>query len=82
MSIAAATRPAWHQHGACRGADPNLFFPERGESVKEAKAVCARCPVRAECLDYAMENHEVVGIWGGLSARERRQLSRTRREAA
>ena len=82
MSIAAATRPAWHQHGACRGADPNLFFPERGESVKEAKAVCARCPVRAECLEYALENHEVVGIWGGLSARERRQLSRTRREAA
>ena len=82
MSITTATRPAWHQHGACRGADPNLFFPERGESVKEAKAVCARCPVRAECLDYAMENHEVVGIWGGLSARERRQLSRTRREAA
>jgi len=82
MSLATATRPAWHQHGACRGADPNLFFPERGESVKEAKAVCARCPVRAECLDYAMENHEVVGIWGGLSARERRQLSRTRREAA
>ena len=82
MGFATATRPAWHQHGACRGADPNLFFPERGESVKEAKAVCARCPVRAECLDYAMENHEVVGIWGGLSARERRQLSRTRREAA
>ena len=82
MSLATATRPAWHQHGACRGADPNLFFPERGESVKEAKAVCERCPVRAECLDYAMENHEVVGIWGGLSARERRQLSRTRREAA
>jgi WhiB family redox-sensing transcriptional regulator len=82
MSIATATRPAWHQHGACRGADPSLFFPEQGESVKEAKAVCARCPVRADCLDYAMENHEVVGIWGGLSARERRQLSRTRREAA
>jgi len=82
MSLATEARPAWHQHGACRGADPNLFFPERGESVKEAKAVCARCPVRAECLDYAMENHEVVGIWGGLSARERRQLSRTRREAA
>jgi WhiB family redox-sensing transcriptional regulator len=82
MRIATATRPAWHQYGACRGADPNMFFPERGESVKEAKAVCARCPVRAECLEYALENHEVVGIWGGLSARERRQLSRTRREAA
>ena len=82
MSIAVATRPAWHQHGACRGADPNLFFPERGDSVKEAKAVCPRCPVRAECLEYALENHESMGIWGGLSGRERRQLSRTGREAA
>ena len=79
MSIAAATRPAWHQHGACRGADPNLFFPARGESVKEAKAVCARCPVRAECLEYALTNQEKFGIWGGLSERERRQLRRQRR---
>jgi len=79
MSIAAATRPAWHQHGACRGADPNLFFPARGESVKEAKAVCARCPVRAECLEYALTNQEKFGVWGGLSERERRQLRRQRR---
>ena len=79
MSIAIATRPAWHQHGACRGADPNLFFPERGESVKEAKAVCARCPVRAECLEYALEQPGEIGIWGGLSERERRQLRRQRR---
>ena len=82
MSLATEARPAWHQHGACRGADPNLFFPKRGDSVKEAKAVCARCPVRAECLEYALENHESMGIWGGLSGRERRQLSRTGREAA
>ena len=75
-------RPAWQQHGACRGVDPNMFFPERGESVREAKAVCARCPVRAECLRYALENHEARGVWGGLSGRERRQLSRTGREAA
>jgi len=72
-------RPAWQQQGACRGLDPNLFFPERGESVKEAKAVCAPCPVRAECLDYALENHEALGISGGLSGRERRKLGRTRR---
>ncbi len=79
MSIATATRPAWHKHGACRGSDPNLFFPERGESVKEAKAVCARCPVRPECLEYALANQEKFGIWGGLSERERRQLRRQRR---
>ena len=79
MSLATAARPAWHQHGACRGADPNLFFPARGESVKEAKAVCARCPVRAECLEYALTNQEKFGVWGGLSERERRQLRRQRR---
>jgi WhiB family redox-sensing transcriptional regulator len=82
MSIATASRPAWQQRGACRGADPNLFFPERGESVKEAKAVCTGCPVREECLEYALENHEVLGIWGGLSGRERRQQRRTGRVAA
>jgi WhiB family redox-sensing transcriptional regulator len=74
-----SARPEWQHRGACRGLDPNLFFPERGESVKEAKAVCARCPVRAECLKYALENHELHGIWGGFSERERRQLRRQRR---
>ena len=82
MSIAAATRPAWHQHGACRGADPNLFFPARGESVKEAKAVCARCPVRAECLEYALLHRIEHGVWGGASERERRRILRRRRDYA
>jgi WhiB family redox-sensing transcriptional regulator len=55
------------------------FFPERGESVKEAKAVCTGCPVRAECLEYALDNQEKFRIWGGLSERGRRQLRRQRR---
>ena len=59
---------------ACRGADPDLFFPERGESAEPARQVCAQCPVREPCLDYAIANTIVHGIWGGLSERERRAL--------
>jgi WhiB family redox-sensing transcriptional regulator len=52
--------------------DPAIFFPTRGAPLDEARAVCARCPVRADCLDYAMETGQKFGIWGGLSERERR----------
>jgi WhiB family redox-sensing transcriptional regulator len=66
----------WRLAAACRGLDPKLFFPERGEDASTAKAVCARCPVRAECLADGFA--EKSGIWGGTSERERRQLRRTR----
>lgn len=55
--------------------DPDLFYPERGEEVATAKAVCATCPVRAECLAAGL--YEKYGIWGGTSERERRKLRRT-----
>ena len=71
----------WQEQGNCVGVDPDLFFPERGESVAEAKAVCATCAVRAECLSFALEHNERFGIWGGLSARERRTIRRARRQA-
>ena len=67
---------AWLTRAACRGMDPELFFPERGEPTEPAKAVCAGCPVRGECLDYALTNVERFGIWGGLSERERRAIRR------
>jgi len=54
------------------------FFPSHGESAREAKAVCAMCSVRKECLDYAMRWEQLCGVWGGLSERERRQLRRDR----
>lgn len=72
-------RPAWMERGACRGVDGELFFPDRGASTREAKAVCRGCPVQAECLAYAMNMNEKHGIWGGLSERERRRLRRGRR---
>ena len=64
----------WQEHAACRAMDPELFFPTRGAPTREAKEVCLRCPVRAECLDAAMTGRERFGIWGGLSERERRRL--------
>lgn len=70
--------PEWRAHGACIGVHPNIFFPERGESVVEAKTICAACPVRGECLDFALDNSEKFGIWGGRSERERRRMRRPR----
>lgn len=63
---------------ACRGCDPNLFFPEHGGPTDDAKAVCMSCPVRVECLEFALQNVEKFGIWGGISERERRRLRRER----
>jgi len=68
----------WQTFGACAGGDPELWFPERGESCKEAKAVCAGCVVRAECLEHALARPEKFGVWGGKSERERRRLRRDR----
>lgn len=68
----------WQLLANCLGVDPDLFFPERGASTKEAKAVCQGCVVREECLEYALANGEKFGIWGGLSERERRRIRRQR----
>jgi WhiB family transcriptional regulator, redox-sensing transcriptional regulator len=68
----------WQDSANCLGVDPDLFFPERGASTKEAKEVCRGCVVREECLEYALANGEKFGIWGGLSERERRRVRRAR----
>jgi WhiB family redox-sensing transcriptional regulator len=64
----------WRQEAACRGVDLDLFYPERGESADPAREVCAACPVRQPCLEYALSNRITHGIWGGLTERERRPL--------
>ena len=64
----------WRELAACRGADLKVFFPGRGESAGPARQVCAACPVRQQCLDYAISNAITHGIWGGLTERERRAL--------
>ncbi|PWH05145.1 transcription factor WhiB [Brachybacterium endophyticum] len=67
---------SWQERALCAQTDPEAFFPEKGGSTREAKKVCVSCEVRAECLEYALENDERFGIWGGLSERERRKLKR------
>lgn len=74
-SIQGAHRP---DNGNCAGIDPDLFFPERGASTREAKAVCFGCVAREGCLEHALANGEKFGIWGGTSERERRRLRRQR----
>ncbi|HEV7524890.1 MAG TPA: WhiB family transcriptional regulator [Acidimicrobiia bacterium] len=71
--------PAWQQFAECVHHSGTVdFFPARGESVRDAKAVCARCPVRDECLEFALRLKVAHGVWGGLSERERRTLRRDR----
>ena len=74
-------RGRWRALAGCRTTDPDLFFPVSvsGRSlaqVTEAKAICAACPVRPECLAFAFETSQVHGIWGGLTEEERRQALR------
>ena len=69
----------WQKKANCRGVNPNLFFPERGVSTSEAKAVCAGCQVKDECLEFAVDRGEKFGIWGGYSERERRKIRKARR---
>jgi WhiB family redox-sensing transcriptional regulator len=74
--------PDWHDYANCLGVDPDLFFPERGASTREAKEVCRSCEVRHDCLEFSLQSGEKFGIWGGLSERERRRIRRQRAQAA
>ncbi|MEV7689893.1 WhiB family transcriptional regulator [Streptomyces bungoensis] len=74
----------WRDHAVCRQEDPDLFFPigNAGPAqvqTQRAKAVCARCPVQEQCLDWAMESDQSIGIWGGTTELERRALRRRAR---
>ncbi len=73
---------AWQVRAACKGPQSSIFFPPSSFERKDdkdrregnAKGICASCPVRQDCLDYAMEIREPHGIWGGLTEGERRSL--------
>ena len=72
----------WQDRAACKGEDPDLFFPTRGRGkAKAGKAICAVCPVRRECLEFAVNTPgwDDCGIWGGTSAGERRPIRAARR---
>jgi WhiB family redox-sensing transcriptional regulator len=69
-------RRDWWRAAACRGADPDMFFPVSpagpgGEEIARAKAVCASCRVRPQCLRFALATHQAHGVWGGMTEEER-----------
>lgn len=70
--------PDFRFDGLCTQITPDVFFPEKGDSVEPAKAVCRDCPVRAACLDYALARDEPHGVWGGMSVNERQRLRQER----
>jgi WhiB family redox-sensing transcriptional regulator len=74
-------RPHWMHQAACRGQGFDAWFSvdEVGEDADAARRVCADCPVRAECLEYALDRAIRHGLWGGLSPEERAALNRRRR---
>ncbi len=82
VSRAPQTLPAgpWWERAACQSADPELFFPVSGSGaagladIRRAKAVCRSCPVREQCLDYALDSKQAHGVWGGCSEDERRAI--------
>lgn len=72
----------WHKDSACREPEArDLFYPERGESPNAAKMICGDCPVRVECLSWALETREAHGIWGGKTPQERLSIQRNARKA-
>ena len=73
---------SWRQKAACRGVDPDIFYPVSDDDAGAAKAICAGCPVREACLEYALANRERDGVWGGATERERRRMIRQRRRTA
>ena len=89
--------PEWHARAACRGSDVD-FFPSRAEvpdgvpltrgtsvtleAIDACTAICDECPVRSECLEFALTNNERFGVWGGLTFRQRARIRRHRRMGA
>jgi WhiB family redox-sensing transcriptional regulator len=69
----------WLVEAKCRDMDPGVFFPSDGVGVIAAQQICAECPVRVECLEYALASGVDHGVWGGASERERRRILRQRR---
>ena len=66
----------WEAEAACRGMDPSIFFPLNEDDALEAVAVCRACPVRDECLSWALETRERFGVWGGTTEKQRRSMLR------
>ena len=70
-------RPNWHRQALCRG-ETQLYFTGTIESLEQARAICAGCPVRQDCIEAALADREMRGVWAGTTAAERRELRRRR----
>ncbi len=73
---------SWMARGSCAQAKPSVFFPSDGVGVDVARKICAACPVKEPCLEYALEQRIDHGVWGGCSERERRRILKRRRDLA
>ena len=88
--LAGAPNTDWQELGLCRATDAGVFFPpahfehkpERVAREAKAKAICARCPVRLACLDWALTTREPHGVWGGYAESERKQILMGKRKAS
>lgn len=70
----------WREAAACAGLGPEVFFaPDIDDSPEAAKAICEKCTVNKECLEFAITNRQGEGVWGGFTPLERRRLIRQRR---
>ena len=86
MRQLAGQRGDWQSQGACLNADPDVFFPisvagASATQIRTARAICAGCRVRSDCINYAVEHAEIQGIWGGTTDDERKKLRRARARA-
>lgn len=77
----------WIEHAGCIGEDPELFFPigtsaAAMEQTARAIAVCSECPVRSDCLEWALDTCQDAGVWGGMGEEDRREIRRARRRTA
>jgi WhiB family transcriptional regulator, redox-sensing transcriptional regulator len=75
----------WGHRARCKDEDPELFFPIgttglAAGQIEAAKAICVKCDVRVQCLEWAMATGQDAGVWGGLAEEERRALRRARRK--
>lgn len=82
IELTTTKQQTWRDRAACRGIDPEIFYPVSDEEVDAARAICAVCPVREACLEHALSSREKEGIWGGCTERERRRIIRQRRRSA
>lgn len=80
LDLLGRLHPDWHEHAACRRESAATWFPERGADYRIAVRICETCPVRSECLEYALDHPtQLAGIWAGTTLRQRRPMRRARR---